>query len=244
MLRPTLALLLLSCLPAGVAANPTTRTTKPKQLNVRITYLDTIVSLDQNSQNGSGKLSTTWYTPAGSRMEMANGETTINLKDGSFIYLYPESKTALRLDKKRLTSSSPSSEEAKVLARITHLMDHMTQRLHMTQRPSRRERFLGRECEVAETSMQTSEGLVRITSWTAQVGGHSIGLRALSRTYKGGELAYVSMHEAISIQTVPTVPSGLLQAPADYSVSEVTPDMLVGLEQSMKKAILPPGDHR
>ena len=121
----------------------------------------------------------------------------------------------------RLKSPLNTAQEKKIVA---SLMGSLHIQMQDT---ARKERFLGRECEVYQVSAQTPEGRVQSTAWNARVGGHDVGLRTLTKTFKNGKLVRISLTEAINIQVVPQPPSGLLQIPRDYKITDMDPNLIL-----------------
>lgn len=230
-------LLLLWCLPVCVGAvTPVKRVKpiKPKLYNVEITYMQSTATPSDESGNGTSKVTTSWFVPAGHRQEMPDGRISIFLLKGPSIYfLNPETKTASHVNFSHVKSSFTSTEEKKMVTGLKRVFKNRT---------LRKEKFLGRECEVTQITTNTPNGRLEIIVWSAQVGGHSVTLRSLSKTYKDGKLAQVDLQEAIRIQAVPTAPSDLLKVSEDYSVTNVDTTLFNKVMPEIMQKIFPPSN--
>src|SRR5207244_4157016 len=92
-------------------------------------------------------------------------------------FLDPENKTAVRQDMDRLKSTMTPAEQKKMVTGFQRLF-------HQSHLSLRKEKFLGRDCQVTQMTMNTPNGRIETTYWEAQVGGHSVPLRTLSKTFK------------------------------------------------------------
>jgi hypothetical protein len=223
--------LIAAALLAGTLSAAAQARKNPGKLTVRLTVLQTTVNLTEDAEPTPAKLTTTWYTPTGSRKELADGKYHILTESPkTSILVSPEEEKAVRM-----VSRIP---RALAKAETERLMKPFRQ-MENDSRPTeyRRELFLGRPCRVVTGWTKIGPYASKSTIWYAQVGGHEVKLKENYSTYQSGRLAEVRTEEVIRIEAVPTPPKGLLAIPAGYEVEErvIGAELLRALSSGLKE---------